>query len=101
MKKVNAQEFENEIKEGIVLVDFFADWCGPCQMLGPELEALEQEDQDFKLLKVNVDEESDLAGRFKVMSIPALFLFKDGKLVDQALGYQPKDVLRDFKNRAK
>ena len=97
MKIVNKNEFENEIKEGVVLVDFFANWCGPCKMLSPVLEELSEElDGQAKIVKVNVDEEQDLARQFRVMSIPHLILFKNGKPVKQAQGFQPKEALKKF-----
>lgn len=97
MKIVNKAEFENEVKEGLVLVDFFANWCGPCKMLSPVLEDLSEElAGEAKILKVNVDEEEDLAREFRVMSIPHLILFKDGKPVKQTQGFQPKEALKRF-----
>ena len=91
----NANEFENEVKEGLVVVDFYADWCGPCQMLAPVLEDLEKE-TSIKIVKINVDEIPDLARQFRIMSIPTLMLFKDGKFVKKELGYMPIERLREF-----
>ena len=91
----NSNEFENEVKEGLVIVDFYADWCGPCQMLAPVLEDLEKE-TSIKIVKINVDEIPDLARQFKIMSIPTLMLFKDGKFVKKELGYMPIERLREF-----
>ena len=91
----NANEFENEIKEGLVVVDFYADWCGPCQMLAPVLEELDKE-TSIKIVKINVDEIPDLARQFRVMSIPTLMLFKDGKLSKKELGFMPIERLREF-----
>jgi len=91
----NANEFENEVKEGLVLVDFFADWCGPCQMLAPNLEQLSNED-GVKIVKINVDDIPDLARQFRVMSIPTLMVFKDGKFVKKELGFMPIERLREF-----
>ena len=77
-----------------VLVDFWAEWCGPCKMIGPIIEQLAVELQGkMKVGKVNVDEASELAGQFNVMSIPTLLIFKDGKPVDQIVGAMPKDRL--------
>ena len=89
------EQFEQEIKEGLVLVDFYADWCGPCKMLAPELEKLDEE-VEVKILKVNVDEVAMLARQFRVMSIPTLMLFKDGKFVKKQLGYMPIEAVREF-----
>ena len=91
----NANEFENEIKEGLVVVDFYADWCGPCQMLAPVLEELDKE-TSIKIVKINVDEIPDLARQFRVMSIPTLMLFKDGKFSKKELGFMPIERLREF-----
>ena len=91
----NANEYENEVKEGLVVVDFYADWCGPCQMLAPVLEDLEKE-TSIKIVKINVDEIPDLARQFRIMSIPTLMLFKDGKLSKKELGFMPIERLREF-----
>jgi len=93
MKKVNAQEFNEEIKSGVVLTDFYADWCGPCKMMAPVLEAIDKENEALKVLKVNVDEEMELAGKYGIQSIPNLIIFKDGKAVDQIIGFQPKQAM--------
>ena len=91
----SSNEFENEVKEGLVVVDFYADWCGPCQMLAPVLEDLEKE-TSIKIVKINVDEIPDLARQFRIMSIPTLMLFKDGKFTKKELGYMPIERLREF-----
>ena len=91
----NVNEFENEVQGGSVLVDFYADWCGPCQMLAPLLEQLDKEG-GIKIIKINVDEIPDLARQFRIMSIPTLMLFKDGKFVKKVVGYMPIESLRDF-----
>ena len=78
MKVINTAEFEELIKEGISFVDFFADWCGPCKMLGPVLEEVSAEYPDIEFAKVNVDENMDLAEKYGIMSIPQIFMFKDG-----------------------
>ena len=88
---IGSKEFDQVINENsTVLVDFWAPWCGPCRMLGPVLEEIAAENDDIVVAKVNVDEEGDLANRFQIMSIPALMVFKGGKLVNQSVGYQPK-----------
>ena len=73
-----------------VLLDFWASWCGPCRMLSPIVDEVAEERTDVKVGKVNVDEQPELAGEFGVMSIPTLLVFKNGKLVDQAVGARPK-----------
>ena len=95
MKIVNKAEFEALKNNGVVLVDFYADWCGPCKMLGPVLEDLSKEyEGKATIVKVNVDDEGELASQFGVMSIPNLFLLKDGEIVKNVVGYQPKAALK-------
>lgn len=95
MKVVNKSEFESIVKEGVVLVDFYAEWCGPCKMIGPVLEDLAGEyEGKAEIVKVNVDNENELAAAYGVMSIPNLILFKDGKPVKQVVGYQAKNALK-------
>ncbi len=101
MKIVNEAEFLETIKEGFTVVDFYADWCGPCKMLGPVLEALSEEMTDVKFIKVNVDDEQDLAVNYGIMSIPAVFAFKDGEVVGKSIGLKKIDAMRDFINSAK
>ena len=84
--------FNDLIKEK-VLVDFYANWCGPCKMLGPELEKISDE---IKILKVNVDNNQDLAREYGVMSIPCIILFEDGKEVKRNIGFMPEAKLKDF-----
>ena len=97
----NEIEFDEIVKkEELVLVDFFATWCGPCKMLGPEIEKLAEEYQGkAKILKVDVDKESGLAAKFQVVSIPTLFVFKHGKQVEHVMGYQPYPALKNMLDR--
>ncbi|WP_273402275.1 thioredoxin [Traorella massiliensis] len=95
MRIVNKEEFESIKNNGIVLVDFYADWCGPCKMVAPVLEELSMEyEGQINFVKVNVDQEGDLAGEYGVMSIPNLVLMKDGQVVKQVVGYQPKPAIK-------
>jgi len=94
--KVSDTDFEAEVLKatGPVVVDFWAEWCGPCRMVAPVLEKLADElDGKVRVGKVNVDDESGLAGRYGIQSIPTLLLFKDGKVVDQYIGATTRDVL--------
>lgn len=91
-KKLDNLNFENEILEhkGTALVDFYADWCGPCKMIAPIIEEIAAQMPDVTVGKINVDESGDLAARYGVMSIPTLVIFKDGIEVNRIVGLQPK-----------
>ena len=82
-----------------VLVDFYADWCGPCKMLSPILEDLENDRSEIKIVKVNVDEAHDTAKKFGVMIIPTIVLLKNGQLVDKRIGLCSKDTLVEMINQ--
>ena len=94
----NMEEFDAKIASGRVLVDFFATWCGPCKMLAPVLEDIDQKGEagDLLIVKVDVDEAGVIAARFGIQSIPTLIIFEDGKAVKNALGYMPKPQLLSF-----
>jgi thioredoxin 1 len=93
---LTAANFDESIKEGIALVDFWAPWCGPCRMLAPVIEELAEDfDGKAKICKVNTDEEQDLAVKYGIRSIPTILFFKDGELVDQMVGASSKQVLAD------
>lgn len=91
--KVNAQGFEQVIEKGSVLVDFYADWCGPCKMVAPIVEEIAQQRESLTVAKVNVDEDSALAIQHGVVSIPTLIVFKDGREVSRIVGYRPKEAI--------
>ena len=89
----NESEFETLIGNGVVLVDFFATWCGPCKMLGPVLEEMSEERDSLKIVKIDIDENMDLARKYGIMSVPTLILFKDGKQISTKNGFMPKELL--------
>lgn len=93
--KLTQQNFESEVlkSDKPVLIDFWADWCGPCRMLGPVIEEIAREHPEIKVGKVNVDEENALAARFQVSSIPMVVLMKNGKVVKSSIGYKPKEQI--------
>ena len=100
-KEIMTAEFNDFINQDKpVLVDFWAPWCGPCRMLAPVLEELTEEHPEVVIGKVDVDKCADLAKQFRVMSIPTLILFKNGQIIDQKLGYQPKNALVDMIKKA-
>lgn len=97
MQIITAKEFDATIAHGYTFVDFYADWCGPCQMMGPVLEDLAQDYQGkVAFVKVNVDQNMELAGRYGITSIPNMFLFKDGEVVNEILGYHSKADIKQF-----
>ena len=95
----NVAEFDEAVKEGLVLVDFFATWCGPCKMLTPVLEEVANENPALSVLKIDVDEVGPLAAKFGIQAIPTLILFKDGQQVATRMGYQNKNQLLAFINQ--
>lgn len=92
LTKANFKEEVLEYK-GTAMVDFWASWCGPCQMVGPIIEEISNEVKDVKVCKVNVDEQPDIAGKYNVMSIPTIIIFKNGEPVTVSVGAKPKAEL--------
>ncbi len=92
VKHISIEQYNNEIlkSDKLVLIDFFADWCGPCKMLAPVIEQVAQENSDVEVVKVNVDEVAELAAMYKVASIPTLVFLKNGELVKEHVGFASK-----------
>lgn len=92
---LNEKDFEKEVLnfDGVVLIDFYADWCGPCKMLSPIIEEVSEEHPEVRFLKVNVDNSPMLASEFGIVSIPTLVAIKDKKIIAQNVGYCTKDAV--------
>lgn len=99
---ITQENFNTEVlkSDKPVLIDFWAEWCGPCRMLSPVIEELADEVTDAKIAKINIDEENELAVQFGVMSIPTLIVVKDGKAVSQVVGVQPKQKILKLLQKA-
>ncbi len=90
--EITDQDFETKIKDGVVMVDFWAPWCAPCRMVAPILDELQTEMGDkVSIVKLNVDENPETAQKFGITSIPTLLVFKDGEMVEKSIGAGPKD----------
>lgn len=94
---MSLQEFNNLINDDFVLVDFYANWCGPCKMLSPVLAELENS-RGIKVVKIDVDKNEEIARNYGVMSIPTLIIFKNGELNDKKVGYMPIELVNDWIN---
>ena len=92
IKYLKEEKLENLLQDGIYLVDFYADWCGPCKMLGDVLENME----DINIIKINVDEHQEIARQFGVMSIPTMIVFKNGVEVQKQIGFLPEEEIRNL-----
>ena len=100
MINLTSENFKREVEEyeGLVVIDLWASWCGPCKMLAPVIDELEAETPDVKFCKINVDDQLELARLFKVESIPMIALVKDNTFIDMSVGYVPKERLAAFIN---
>ena len=89
---INKENFHNEVlnSDRPVLLDFFASWCGPCRMVGPILDEIAEEREDIKVCKVDIDEQPELASRYRIMSVPTLMVLKNGQIMEQSIGAKPK-----------
>ena len=97
-KVINTSEFRSSVEgsKGVVVVDFFATWCGPCNMLGPVFAELGEEMKDkARFVKVDIDESLEIAQQFNVSTVPTMLIFKDGKPVDRLIGFMPKENLKN------
>jgi thioredoxin 1 len=92
MLELNNEDFNEEIKDKLVLVDFYATWCGPCRMMHPIIEEVAKE-ENIKVIKVDVDKHDELARNYGIMSIPTIILFRNGNLVEKNIGFIPKEQL--------
>lgn len=97
MKHLTDANFTNEVANGVTLVDFYADWCGPCRMLAPVLEQVAQEIEGKAFVgKVNIDNEQKTASQFQISSVPTMILFKNGKEVNRLVGLRNAQAIKDF-----
>ena len=98
MRNINTREFNSEVlnQSGVVIVDFYATWCGPCKMLAPVLESIDNEMGNIKVVKVDIDESRRLAMNYGIQSVPTIKIFKDGREVATRVGYQPKETLENI-----
>ena len=95
-KIINTGNFRGAVEDnkGVVVVDFFATWCGPCKMLAPIFESVSQELDNAKFVKVDIDESLELAQKFGISTVPTMMIFKDGEVVDKLVGFMPKESLK-------
>ena len=96
--QINKNNFQQEVLQSDkpVLVDFWASWCGPCRMIAPIVEEIAEEREDIKVVKINVDEEQELAIRYQIMTIPTLLVIENGEVVNQSVGVKPKNQILEM-----
>ena len=96
IKHLTEDSFHEDIKKGVILVDFYADWCGPCRMMTPVLEKIAAEHQEAVIAKIDIDDAQQIAGNFQVTSVPTLILFKNGTEVGRLVGLRDADTVKQF-----
>ena len=96
VNEIKEKEFDEVIKEGKVLVDCYASWCGPCQMISPIIEEIASENKEYRFYKLDVDDAQTVTKEYGVMSIPSLLVFNDGKLIDKSVGLKSKSEIKDL-----
>ncbi len=101
LRHINEKEFEKEViqNKGIVLVDFFATWCPPCKMLSPVLEEISESRGPYEIVKINIDENLNVSSEYNIEVVPTMLVFKNGKVIDKAVGYMPKDEIVNMLNK--
>ena len=96
MEIITNVQFDEVVSKGVVVIDFFANWCGPCKMLAPVLEEVASDRDELKVVKMDIDENMELAKTYVVMSVPTLMLFKDGNMVSKKIGFMPKELITSW-----
>ncbi len=96
VNEIKEKEFDEVIKEGKVLIDCYASWCGPCQMISPIIEEIASENKEYRFYKLDVDDAQTVTKEYGVMSIPSLLVFNDGKLIDKSVGLKSKSEIKDL-----
>ena len=94
--EINESDFSSKIKSGKVLVDCYADWCGPCKMLSPIIDEVAKDNNTCSFYKLNVDDNEEIAREYGIMSIPTLLIFNDGKLINTSVGLKSKEEINDL-----
>lgn len=101
MKVIRESDFVEEVKKGLVLIDFYAEWCRPCKMLSPLLEEINDENDNVKVVKVNIDDSARIANLFRISSIPTLVLLRDGEVINRMTGFYPKKKIEELIENSK